>query len=116
MDITTNRNFYGRQLNSFEGCVLIKERPMLKENVTSSKDVPGVCSGVFIRAPAVVSIDGPSVKTLATIQVQEKEVIVGVQDKNCIALAFHPELSEDLQWHAYFLKLVIKRKLNHQAR
>ena len=76
---------------------------------TGKNDAPDVCNGVFIRAPGIVSINSPTVKTLATIQVGEKEVIVGVQDKNCIALAFHPELTDDIRWHAYFLTMIIKR-------
>ncbi len=57
-----------------------------------------------------MSINSPTVQTLATIQIGGKEVIVGVKDKNCIALAFHPELTEDIRWHAYFLSMIIKRK------
>lgn len=73
---------------------------------------PDVCNGVFIRAPAVMSINGPDVKTLATVRVPgvEKDIIVGVQDKNCIGLAFHPELTDDQRWHAYFLKLIMEKK------
>ena len=69
-----------------------------------------MCKGVFIRAPGIVSINSPTVKTLATILLEEKEVVVGVQDKNCMVLAFHPELTEDIRWHAYFLSMIIKRK------
>lgn len=110
--MTTSRNFFGRQLNSFEGCVTIKENSVLNDNVKYNEGKLEVCNGVFIRAPAVLSVNGEWVKTLATVQVpgQDKEVIVGVQDGNCIGLAFHPELTEDLRWHNYFLKLVMEKK------
>lgn len=108
LDITTSRNYFGRQLNSFEGQIHIKDKEV-SELQTGKNDAPDVCNGVFIRAPGIVSINSPTVKTLATIQVGEKEVIVGVQDKNCIALAFHPELTDDIRWHAYFLTMIIKR-------
>lgn len=112
MDVTTSRNFFGRQLNSFEGCVTVKEKAVMKntgqDSIRNAK--PDVCNGVFIRAPVVVSVDGPTVKTLATLKFQDQEVIVGVQDQNCIALAFHPELTEDTRWHAYFLKLIMEKK------
>ena len=109
LDITTSRNFFGRQLNSFEGSVSIKEKAVSNLSVEQNggKDV---CHSVFIRAPAVVSIDSPNVKTLATIQVEGKEVVVGVQENNCIGLAFHPELTEDIRWHSYFLNNIIERK------
>jgi 5'-phosphate synthase pdxT subunit len=75
-----------------------------------SNDAASRCNGVFIRAPGIVSINSPTVKTLATIQVGDKEVIVGVEDNNCIGLAFHPELTEDIRWHAYFLNMIIQQK------
>ena len=109
LDVTTSRNYFGRQLNSFEGQVNIMKKEISKfQNFES--DAPDTCNGVFIRAPGIVSINSPTVKTLATIQVGDKEVIVGVEDKNCIGLAFHPELTEDIRWHAYFLNMIIKQK------
>lgn len=65
--------------------------------------------GVFIRAPAVVSVDSPKVEVLATIDWPEREepVVVGVAQDNLMATAFHPELTEDTRWHAYFLRKIL---------
>lgn len=73
--------------------------------------------GVFIRAPAVVSVDSPKVEVLATIDLpQRKEpVVVGVAQENLMATAFHPELTEDTRWHSFFLKKILdKMKVEKQ--
>ena len=46
---------------------------------------------------------GPSSSTAP-----EREVIVAVKQSNILATAFHPELTEDLTWHSYFMSLVSK--------
>lgn len=81
----------------------------------AGNDAPNTCNGVFIRAPGITSINSPTAKTLATLKLDGKEIIVGVQDENAIGLAFHPELTDDIRWHAYFLKMVINRKLVRNA-
>ena len=69
---------------------------------------------VFIRAPAIIDV-GPGVEVLATytltkeelIQAQGREsVIVAVRSKNLMATSFHPELTNDVRWHQYFVDLV----------
>lgn len=85
MDITIERNAYGRQLDSFEtqlefdGCI-----------------VPGV----FIRAPKIAAI-GKNVKILA----KYKDEIVAVREKNLLATNFHPELTKDKSVHGYFVQM-----------
>ena len=54
----------------------------------------------FIRAPYVESADSDDVEILATVD----DRIVGVQYRNQLALAFHPEMGGDLRVHEYFLK------------
>ena len=67
--------------------------------------------GVFIRAPAVVSVDSPQVEVLATIDLPHRKepVVVGVAQENLMATAFHPELTEDTRWHAFFLKKILEK-------
>lgn len=93
LPVTVRRNGYGRQLGSFttagfyEG---IGEFPM-----------------TFIRAPYVEEAeDGVKI----TVAVNGK--IVGVEYKNQIGVAFHPELTEDLSVHKRFLNLVLQRCVN----
>ena len=69
--------------------------------------------GVFIRAPAVSSCGSSEAEILGTIDHPKKAdcpVIVAVKQGNIIATAFHPELTDDLRWHKYFLDLVIRKK------
>lgn len=90
MDITVRRNAFGRQVDSFE-CDL---------------RIPAISNGdpvraVFIRAPYVTEVrDG--VKVLAKLDSGE---IVLVQQGNCLAGAFHPELTDDTRVHEYFVSL-----------
>ena len=35
-------------------------------------------------------------------------MIVAVQQGNILAIAFHPELTQDIQWHRYFVDMVLK--------
>ena len=57
--------------------------------------------GIFIRAPWVEEA-GPEVEVIARCDGH----IVGVRQGHAIAIAFHPELSDDARLHAYFLELV----------
>ncbi len=88
MDITVERNAFGRQVDSFE----------------ADLDFTGVNSGpvraVFIRAPLIRSA-GDGVEVLARHDGQ----IVAAQQGRLLALAFHPELTTDLRVHEYFLSL-----------
>lgn len=85
MDITIERNAYGRQLDSFE-----------TEIEFNASTVPGI----FIRAPKIVAI-GAEVKILA----QYKGEIVAAREKNFLVTNFHPELTEDLTVHKYFVEM-----------
>lgn len=91
LDVSVERNAYGRQVDSFEADIHI---PMLGE-------VP--VRGVFIRAPAVTGIsDG--VKVLARFE----DDPVLLQKENILAASFHPELTDDTRLHSYFLELIGK--------
>ncbi len=94
MNISIERNAYGRQLDSFE--------TQLEFDWGSAGRAyagPGI-PGVFIRAPKIVAV-GKGVKILA----QHKGEIVAVREKNMFATNFHPELAEDLSVHKYFVEM-----------
>jgi len=90
MDITVTRNAFGRQVNSFETELVI---PALGEKVFP---------GVFIRAPKIESC-AHNVEVLARLT---DGTIVAARQGKLLATAFHPELTEDLRFHRYFLDIV----------
>jgi 5'-phosphate synthase pdxT subunit len=90
MDITVNRNAFGRQVDSFEADI----------PVTVLGEKPFPC--VFIRAP-VVEYVGEGVEVLARLQ---NGRIVAAKQGKLLALAFHPELTADTRFHEYFLTIV----------
>lgn len=83
------RNAFGRQIESFEADLSI---PVLGEPAFPA---------VFIRAPYGVD-PGPGVEVLATFE----EKIVLAREGKFLACAFHPELTNDLRLHKYFLDLL----------
>lgn len=93
LDVTVNRNYFGRQVDSFETLLTV---PALGE--------PPI-RAVFIRAPAITEI-GPAVTSLATVQGRTgEELYVAVRQGAILATAFHPELTDDLRWHALFVAM-----------
>lgn len=90
MDIEVKRNAYGRQLDSF--CV--------------NEVIDGICEKpiplVFIRAPYINKV-GKEVKVIHKV----KGNIVAARQGNIIVTSFHPELTENLEFHKYFLKLCV---------
>jgi 5'-phosphate synthase pdxT subunit len=90
LDITVERNAYGRQLDSFEADVA----------VPSLGDAP--IHGVFIRAP-VVSELGPEVEVLAR---DTDGRPIAVRQGRVLATAFHPELTPDRRLHRLLLELI----------
>lgn len=94
MDIRVRRNAFGRQIDSFE---VDLEVPAL-----ARVGDPRPFHAVFIRAPLIEAV-GPGVEILARL---EDGTIVAAQQGGLLATAFHPELTEDLRFHRYFLELV----------
>ncbi len=86
MDITIERNAYGRQLESFEGEVEFVDKRIL---------------GIFIRAPKIVRV-GKEVEILGHCG---KEV-VAAREGNLFVTTFHPELTSDDYMHKLFLEYV----------
>lgn len=87
MDIGVCRNAYGGQLESFQ----------------TELAVPGVASEkiplVFIRAPHIETV-GAQVKVLAFYNGS----IIAAEERNMLATAFHPELTDDMHFHRYFFE------------
>ncbi|XP_033751718.1 pyridoxal 5'-phosphate synthase subunit PdxT-like [Pecten maximus] len=110
LDTVVSRNFFGRQVHSFEAQVTIKS-PSLSTNIQMDAS-DSKCHGVFIRAPAVLETTSSEVQVLAVLERTEQNdaVIVAVQQGDVMATAFHPELTEDLRWHLYFLTMIEKAK------
>jgi len=85
VDVTVERNAYGRQVDSFE----------------ADLDVAGVdhqVRGVFIRAPVVREI-GDQVRVLARYE----SAPVVLEQGNLVVASFHPELVGETRLHAYLL-------------
>ena len=94
MDISVERNAFGRQVASFE---IDLEIPALRK----VKPQGGPFHAVFIRAPLIESVaDG--VQVLA--QVPDGR-IVAAQQGHLLATSFHPELTLDDRFHRYFISL-----------
>ena len=88
MDISVDRNAFGGQRESFE-------IPLEISMLDSSYNV------VFIRAPVITRV-GPDVEILARFN----DMIVAARQGNILGLAFHPELTDDLRIHYYFLGML----------
>ncbi|HRN50709.1 MAG TPA: pyridoxal 5'-phosphate synthase glutaminase subunit PdxT [Anaerolineales bacterium] len=94
MDITVERNAYGRQVESFDVQV-----PVPALNGLAAGDPP--VRAVFIRAPLIKSVSGEAT-SLASLPDGR---IIAAQQGKLLATAFHPEISGDDRFHRYFLKL-----------
>jgi len=93
MDITVRRNAFGRQKESFETELPI---PVLGE-----KPFPGI----FIRAPIIEQANS-KVEILTRLT---NGTGVAARQGKILASAFHPELTDDLRFHQYFLSIVAER-------
>ena len=89
MDMRVSRNAYGRQVDSFETDI----------SVPSLGDPP--FHAVFIRAPAILET-GPDVEVLASLP---EGAPVAARQGTTLVTAFHPELTHDTRFHAYFLRM-----------
>jgi len=94
MDIIVRRNAFGRQRESFE--------TELNVPALGGKPFPGV----FIRAPLIEQVNG-TVEVLARLA---DGTMVAAREGKMLALAFHPELTDDARFHQYFLELVSGRE------
>lgn len=88
MDIIVKRNAYGSQLESF----------YVEERILGVGDKP--IPLVFIRAPYIIGV-GKDVEVLLEVE----NHIVAVKENNMIATSFHPELTDDVSFHKFFIEL-----------
>ena len=89
MDMEVRRNAFGRQVDSFETDLLV---PAL-----GNESFPGV----FIRAPIIERVS-PQVEILTQLP---SGVGIAARQGKLVATAFHPELTNDLRLHSYFLEI-----------
>ena len=89
MDMTVERNAFGRQTDSFETDLDIDGLP------------GGAFHAVFIRAPIVSGV-GDDVEVLAKLGDGR---IVAVRQDNLLGTAFHPELTADARLHGLFVEM-----------
>lgn len=97
LDITVQRNSFGRQVDSFE----------------SELDVKGIAEdieGVFIRAPHIEATHG-DVDVLNTVG----DKIVAVQEGRYLGVSFHPELTDDYRVTQYFIEAIVKPTLTEKV-
>jgi len=95
MDITVERNAFGRQVESFE----VELRVPALDLVDSEKRP---FHAIFIRAPLIESVEGEA-QVLAAL---EDGRIIAAQEGHLLATSFHPELTRDDRFHRYFLSLI----------
>ena len=91
MAMVVERNAYGRQLGSFyteAECKGVGKIPM-----------------TFIRGPIISSV-GEGVEILARVEDQ----IVAAQEKNMLVTSFHPELTDDVRLHQYFINMCKEKR------
>jgi 5'-phosphate synthase pdxT subunit len=98
MDISVERNAYGRQLDSFETDIDV---PALGEEPFRA---------VFIRAPRIENV-GDDVDVLARL---DDGTPVAARQGNILVTAFHPELTPDPRFHRYFLAMVEAARREHE--
>ena len=98
MDITIERNAFGRQLESFEIDLSI---PALN----GKNEEPRPFHAVFIRAPLIKSVSGSAINLA---QLPDGRIVAARQG-HLLATAFHPELTDDDRFHRYFLDIVSQK-------
>ncbi|MEW5956439.1 MAG: pyridoxal 5'-phosphate synthase glutaminase subunit PdxT [Chloroflexota bacterium] len=91
IDITVNRNAFGRQVDSFEADLQPTFAP-----------AGAPFRAVFIRAPQIEAA-ADNVEVLARL---DNGTIVAARQENLLVTAFHPELTDDPRFHQYFLEMV----------
>ena len=117
LNIQSMRNAYGRQINSFEGALKLKEPALFRSDQEAASGgshqlAPDEFPGIFIRAPGIVKLTSPHVQTLATLEEGGGEAVVAVRQGHILATTFHPELTSDRRWHSYFMDMIIAQKFS----
>lgn len=89
MNITVERNAFGRQIDSFAAPLSVQ--------ALGTPPFPAV----FIRAPLIAAAE-PMVSVLASV---DNKIVMARQEK-FLATSFHPELTDDIRIHQYFINMV----------
>lgn len=97
MNIVVERNAFGAQVDSFEADLDIEE-------VKKASGDPAPFHAVFIRAPIIESVSG-SARVLAKIS--DGRIVAAIEG-HLLATSFHPELTNDVRFHQYFVSLCSK--------
>jgi pyridoxal 5'-phosphate synthase pdxT subunit len=92
LDMSARRNAFGRQVQSFESELELQ-------------GFDGPLTAVFIRAPWVEEY-GPEIEVLAEVDGHP----VAVRSGNILAVAFHPELTDDVRLHRWLVEQVRERQ------
>ena len=93
MDISVQRNAFGRQVDSFQANLNVS---ILNDG--ENKPFPAV----FIRAPKIIEVK----RNAVDIAHLPDGTVVAAQEGKWLVTAFHPELTNDYRFHRYFLSLV----------
>ena len=93
LDVTVRRNAFGRQVDSFEGPVVV---PAFGGEPVHA---------AFIRGPVVETV-GPDATVLASL---DDGTVVAVEQGNLLGISFHPEISGETRFHRRFLARVAAR-------
>jgi len=96
MRAEVRRNAFGSQIDSFEADL---EIPVVGREPFHA---------IFIRAPIIEQVE-PGIETLSCLP---DGTIVAIRQNRLLACAFHPEFTDDLRFHSYFLNMVSQR-LSH---
>ncbi|UNB48435.1 pyridoxal 5'-phosphate synthase glutaminase subunit PdxT [Staphylococcus coagulans] len=97
LDITVERNSFGRQVDSFESELQIK-------------GINQPVEGVFIRAPHIQSA-APHVEILGRVE----DKIIAVRQNQYLGISFHPELTDDYSMTQYFIEQVIPNSTSQRT-
>ncbi len=97
LDITVERNSFGRQVDSFESELQIK-------------GINQPVEGVFIRAPHIQSA-APHVEILGRVE----DKIIAVRQNQYLGISFHPELTDDYSMTQYFIEQVIPNSTSQKT-
>lgn len=92
MDISVERNAFGRQVDSFE--------TLLKVGTLG----PRPFRAMFIRAPRITNV-GPQAEALAHLA---DGTAAAVRQERLLATTFHPELTKDERFHEYFVQMAVE--------
>lgn len=94
LNALVDRNSFGRQVDSFEADLNV-------QGLEGDEPYPAV----FIRAPHIMEV-GDNVDVLCTYN----DRIVTARQGNLLGASFHPELTDDVRLHKYFLGMVQEAK------